>query len=76
MLLYCVLVLNNISLLCKFYHVVHETELALNGDFIFSVSYDNCCLKYVRSMGPGVQKHAVKYRHQKTDGGCNIPAVM
>lgn len=40
------------------------------------VSYDNCCLKYVRSMSPAAQKHAVKYRHQKTDGGCNIPAVI
>ncbi|XP_005936746.1 C-C motif chemokine 5 [Haplochromis burtoni] len=40
------------------------------------VPYDNCCLKYVRSMKPAAQKHAVKYRHQMTDGGCNIPAVI
>lgn len=50
--------------------------MLLNGDFMFSVPYDNCCLKYVRSMKPAAQKHAVKYRHQMTDGGCNIPAVM
>ncbi|XP_042285068.1 C-C motif chemokine 25 [Thunnus maccoyii] len=40
------------------------------------VSYDDCCLKYVRRLSKGTQKHAVKYREQKTDGGCNIPAII
>ncbi|XP_030608438.1 C-C motif chemokine 25 [Archocentrus centrarchus] len=40
------------------------------------VSYDDCCLKYVKSFKTTIQKHAVKYKHQKTDGGCNIPAVV
>ncbi|MEQ2282434.1 hypothetical protein AMECASPLE_000674, partial [Ameca splendens] len=40
------------------------------------VSYEDCCLKYVKSLTKSVQKHAVKYRYQKTDGGCNIPAVI
>ncbi|XP_072219279.1 C-C motif chemokine 25 [Leuresthes tenuis] len=40
------------------------------------VSYDDCCLKYVKKINKGTQRHAVKYRHQKPDGGCNIPAVI
>ncbi|XP_038143594.1 C-C motif chemokine 25 [Cyprinodon tularosa] len=40
------------------------------------VSYEDCCLKYVKSLQKNVQKHAVKYRIQKADGGCNIPAVI
>ncbi|XP_028283577.1 C-C motif chemokine 20 [Parambassis ranga] len=44
------------------------------------VSYDDCCLKYVQcthnTMHRHIEKHAVKYRHQKADGGCNIPAVI
>ncbi|XP_060940573.1 C-C motif chemokine 25 [Limanda limanda] len=37
------------------------------------VSYEDCCLKYVKHIS---QKHAVAYRVQKVDGGCNIPAVI
>ncbi|XP_049454917.1 C-C motif chemokine 20 [Epinephelus fuscoguttatus] len=40
------------------------------------ITYDDCCLKYVKKMNPGTQKHAVAYRWQVTDGGCNIPAVI
>ncbi|KAG7229062.1 hypothetical protein INR49_013181 [Caranx melampygus] len=40
------------------------------------VSYDDCCLKYVKKMSLNAQKHAVKYRIQEMDGGCNIPAVI
>ncbi|PWA30015.1 hypothetical protein CCH79_00009625, partial [Gambusia affinis] len=40
------------------------------------VSYEDCCLKYVKNLTNNVQKHAVSYRRQKTDGGCNIPAVI
>ncbi|XP_042354104.1 C-C motif chemokine 25-like isoform X2 [Plectropomus leopardus] len=39
-------------------------------------SYDDCCLKYVKKLNPSIQKHAVEYRWQMTDGGCNIPAVI
>uniref|UniRef100_A0A3B5AZ88 C-C motif chemokine ligand 21 n=1 Tax=Stegastes partitus TaxID=144197 RepID=A0A3B5AZ88_9TELE len=40
------------------------------------VSYDDCCLKYVRELRHGTRRHAVKYREQKPDGGCNIPAII
>ncbi|XP_049888847.1 C-C motif chemokine 20 [Epinephelus moara] len=40
------------------------------------ITYDDCCLKYVKKMNLGTQKHAVAYRWQVTDGGCNIPAVI
>ncbi|XP_032388292.1 C-C motif chemokine 20 [Etheostoma spectabile] len=39
-------------------------------------SFDDCCLKYVKRMSKRTQLHAVKYRHQVTDGGCNIAAVI
>ncbi|XP_037537766.1 C-C motif chemokine 20 [Nematolebias whitei] len=39
-------------------------------------SYDDCCLKYLKNMEKHIQKNAVKYKYQKTDGGCNIPAVI
>nr|QLA10420.1 C-C motif chemokine 25 [Lateolabrax japonicus] len=40
------------------------------------VTYDDCCLKYVKKMNHRTQKHAVQYRWQVPDGGCNIPAVI
>ncbi|KAM9719986.1 C-C motif chemokine 25 [Menidia menidia] len=40
------------------------------------VSYDDCCLKYVKKGNKNIQRHAVKYRLQRPDGGCNIPAVI
>ncbi|XP_028450040.1 C-C motif chemokine 20 [Perca flavescens] len=39
-------------------------------------TFDDCCLKYVTKMSKGTQRHAVTYRWQVTDGGCNIPAVI
>lgn len=40
------------------------------------VSYDDCCLKYVKAMSASTQKHVMNYREQKLDGGCNIPATI
>ncbi|XP_019962327.1 C-C motif chemokine 21 [Paralichthys olivaceus] len=39
-------------------------------------SYDDCCLKYVKNKQLYIQKHAVKYRRQEPDGGCNISAAI
>ncbi|KAL3055464.1 hypothetical protein OYC64_018191 [Pagothenia borchgrevinki] len=39
-------------------------------------TYDDCCLKYVKQLGRSTQRHAVAYRLQVPDGGCNIPAVI
>ncbi|XP_061587395.1 C-C motif chemokine 25-like [Cololabis saira] len=36
----------------------------------------DCCLKYVKELDKRTQRHAVTYKHQKPDGGCNIPAVI
>ncbi|KAM9845274.1 C-C motif chemokine 20 [Aulostomus maculatus] len=45
--------------------------------FVFSqVSYEDCCLKYVKKLHKSTQRNAVEYRHQLADGGCNIPAVI
>uniref|UniRef100_A0A8C8DY72 Chemokine (C-C motif) ligand 25a n=1 Tax=Oryzias sinensis TaxID=183150 RepID=A0A8C8DY72_9TELE len=40
------------------------------------VSYDDCCLKYVRKLSRSTQKHAIAYKIQKADGGCNISALV
>ncbi|XP_077377454.1 monocyte chemotactic protein 1B [Festucalex cinctus] len=40
------------------------------------VSYDDCCLTYVKELNKRTQERAVKYRIQETDGGCNIRAVI
>ncbi|XP_040910262.1 C-C motif chemokine 25 [Toxotes jaculatrix] len=40
------------------------------------VSYDDCCLKYVKHLSHSIQKHATRYKVQETDGGCNIPAII
>ncbi|XP_047445531.1 C-C motif chemokine 20 [Mugil cephalus] len=37
---------------------------------------EDCCLKYVSHLGRSIRKHAVKYRNQYADGGCNINAVI
>ncbi|XP_044076621.1 C-C motif chemokine 25 [Siniperca chuatsi] len=40
------------------------------------VTYDDCCLKYVKKMSHSTQRYAMSYRRQVTDGGCNIPAII
>ncbi|XP_077415222.1 C-C motif chemokine 20 [Vanacampus margaritifer] len=40
------------------------------------VSYDDCCLTYVKELNKRTRERAVKYRIQETDGGCNIRAVI
>uniref|UniRef100_W5M6H7 Chemokine interleukin-8-like domain-containing protein n=1 Tax=Lepisosteus oculatus TaxID=7918 RepID=W5M6H7_LEPOC len=39
-------------------------------------SYENCCLKYVHRVSKTVKKNIIEYRRQKTDGGCNLPAIV
>ncbi|TNN88359.1 C-C motif chemokine 21 [Liparis tanakae] len=40
-------------------------------------TYEDCCFKYVKNeMKQRTQRHAVKYREQVVDGGCNIPAIV
>ncbi|XP_041660013.1 C-C motif chemokine 25 [Cheilinus undulatus] len=38
--------------------------------------YEDCCLRYVRHLSKGIQRHAVKYRFQVPDGDCNLSAVI
>ncbi|XP_041805595.1 C-C motif chemokine 20 [Chelmon rostratus] len=39
-------------------------------------NYEDCCFKYMKTMNSRTQKHAVDYRWQVIDGGCNIAAVI
>ncbi|XP_061099257.1 C-C motif chemokine 21b-like [Conger conger] len=39
-------------------------------------SYEDCCLKYVRTVPKKIRHLVVAYRHQETDGDCNIPAIV
>ncbi|XP_059393210.1 C-C motif chemokine 25b [Carassius carassius] len=38
-------------------------------------SYENCCLQYAH-VRRNLNKYILSFRVQKTDGGCNIPAVV
>ncbi|CAG07167.1 unnamed protein product [Tetraodon nigroviridis] len=40
------------------------------------ITYEDCCLKYIKKVKPRIQKYAVSYRLQVLDGGCNLPAVI
>ncbi|XP_060901258.1 C-C motif chemokine 25 [Labrus mixtus] len=39
-------------------------------------TYEDCCLRYVKTLSGRVQRHAVKYRWQVPDGDCNLVAVI
>ncbi|XP_072296859.1 C-C motif chemokine 25 isoform X2 [Eucyclogobius newberryi] len=42
---------------------------------VAQVSFDDCCLKYMKK-SRNIQRHAVRYTRQETDGDCNIPAII
>ncbi|KAJ8357690.1 hypothetical protein SKAU_G00204840 [Synaphobranchus kaupii] len=39
-------------------------------------SYEDCCLKYVKSVPKKIKHGVASYRRQEADGGCNIPAIV
>ncbi|KAB5559304.1 hypothetical protein PHYPO_G00027520 [Pangasianodon hypophthalmus] len=39
-------------------------------------SYEDCCLKYSKEPKMQIKKKITGYKLQKTDGGCNMPAVV
>ncbi|KAI1883323.1 hypothetical protein AGOR_G00244010 [Albula goreensis] len=39
-------------------------------------SYEDCCLRYAKSVPKRMRHMVVTYREQKTDGECNIPAIV
>ncbi|XP_077580739.1 C-C motif chemokine 20 [Stigmatopora nigra] len=57
---------------------IHLTLLLLSclSLAMSQVSYDDCCLTYVKELGKRIRDRAVKYTIQETDGGCNIRAVI
>ncbi|XP_017266384.1 C-C motif chemokine 4 [Kryptolebias marmoratus] len=60
----------------RFYTLFFLTILSCLCFTLGQGSYDDCCLKYLKSMSRNIQRHAVKYKYQRTDGSCNIPAVI
>ncbi|XP_053293517.1 C-C motif chemokine 21b [Pleuronectes platessa] len=57
----------------RFYVMILLLGLSCVCLTLAQVSYEDCCLRYVKSIS---QRHAVGYRVQEQDGGCNIPAVI
>ncbi|XP_034470337.1 C-C motif chemokine 20 [Hippoglossus hippoglossus] len=57
----------------RFYVMILLLSLSCVCLTLAQVSYEDCCLKYVTKIS---ERHAVGYRLQRTDGGCNIPAVI